>query len=161
MRSIAELLDEIDKNRLDCSYEVDQWVAGQLAGLRSDVIKFQRDDAYQRYLRRYIAEDYSPGDHGGQPRCDCGNDCPVLDGKLPSMVQRATDPGRAQEEWAIRHTGTPYALLSADDEYRDELAGLYTSLNRLVAATRRDTIPKSEQETDEQAADGDKAEVTV
>ena len=164
MKSIDQLLTEIDENRLDCSADVDKWVDEELASLRGDIIRFERDGAYQRYVRRFIANDYDPSEHGGKPRCDCGNDCPVLEGRLPALVKEADDPGRAQEEWAIRHPGTPYALLAADDEYREDLAALITGLHRIERVTRRDRIPESEQadaETGEEDLDGAEREVTA
>lgn len=152
MQTIAQLLDEIHLNRVDCDPDVDEWVGEQLASLRSDIIKLTRDDAYQRFIRRHIAEEYTPGDNGGEPRCDCGNNCPVLEGRLPAMVKGSSQPGRAAEEWAVRHTGTPYALLTADDAYRDELAAVHNELNHLEAVTRRNTIPGGEHDGDGESA---------
>lgn len=152
MRPIPELLDEIDKNRLDCSPRVKEWIGDELAELRGEVLRFQRDHAYQRYIRRYIANEYDPGENDGRPRCDCGNDCPILEGRLPAMVQGADDPGRAQEDWAVRHPGTPYALLKADDSYREDLASLYNDIHSVLAVSRRDELPRSERDPD---SDGD------
>lgn len=164
MRDIDELLEEIDLNRIDCRDEVDDWAGSELADLRSDILRFERDHAYQRFIRRFIANKYSPEDHDGKPRCTCGNDCPVLEGRLPSMVKAADDPGRAAEEWAIRHPGTPHALLKADDAYRGELASVMNGLHRVEAATRRDRLPASardDDQDDEESGTESEAEVTA
>lgn len=153
MKSISEKLEQIEANRRDIASshdEVDQWADEQLRDLWPRIIQVKRKDAYSRFVMRYVSQ-YDPTEHSDDdgepiPPCTCENDCPIINGRLPARVEDADEQAAAAEQWSIRHTGTPHALLKADEEWRDLLSDIYVDLYRIERGTRTKQIIGSDTE---------------
>ena len=146
METITDLVDDIEQLRMDASGDLDVWAGEQLAQLRTEMLRLKQDDAYQRYLRRHVLE-YDPEENEDKPKCTCGNDCPVINNRIPAQVRRADDVSTAVDQYAIRHPGQPHALLTAEKRYRQAIAELYTSLERIRRHLRAGELPENTEGT--------------
>ena len=142
MPTIDEKLDRIDTN-LDTmpegNDEVINWALNELRSIYSKLETVRRDDAYQRFVMRYVSE-FDPEencDDDGEPLppCSCANDCPIIRGQLPARIENSSNPEVDAEKWALAHNGTPHALIRADEAYRDLKAEIHHDLTRIKIGT--------------------------
>jgi len=141
-------LQKIDKERANLTADdsgLDAWVGDQLASIRADMLEFQRDNAYRRFLVRYLTEQYDhlqdPGHEREKPLCTCENNCTLMRGKLPATVLDAPTIADGIEEFAHEHNGHPTGLFEADRAYREAIGDLLTRLERVRTALINGEIP--------------------
>lgn len=142
LEDIDGLLQMIERDRTSASPELDEWINDQLVQVRSDLLKLQRENAYRRFLIRYIKDEHRKlGDEREAPLCECGNDCALIRGELPPQVLAAESLQRGIEEYALKHPGHPQVLYDADDAFRQTKAQVITDLQHIATAAKNGVIP--------------------
>lgn len=147
-----DLIKKIEVERVSLGSEhaeLDEWAGDRLAEIRADMLEFKRDQAYRRFLVRYLTEQYDhlqdPAHDREEPLCTCGNDCLLMRGKLPPTVLDAPTIAEGIEEYAHEHNGHPKGLFEADQAYREAIGSILSDLERVRTALINGQIPASER----------------
>lgn len=148
-----DYLEKIERERIDARPELDEWAGEKLTQTRADMLKFDRDQAYRRFLVRYLTEAFEnlqdPSHDREEPLCTCGNNCMLMRGKLPPTVLDAPTIAEGIEEHAHGHNGNPKGLFEADRAYREAIGAVLGDLERIWTALKNDQIPKADREDTE------------
>lgn len=145
-----DYLQKIEAERIDARPELDEWAGDQLTDARAEMLQFQRDQAYRRFLVRFLSEEHDrlndPDHDRSEPLCTCGNNCYLMQGKLPPTVLDGRTIAEGIEEYAHEHNGSPTGLFEADRAYREAIGSLLGTLERIWTALKNDQIPQSGRE---------------
>lgn len=118
-----------------------------LREVEAEIMEVTADDAYQRHLGQYLAEQADAFQAGARETrlCSCNDPyCPLKQGRLPAEIRMAESKDRGLRGWLERHRGDGKAIHDAREDWYETCSRLKAQLREALVILRRDERPDEE-----------------